>query len=606
MQRSAGSRPPGDSGASSRDRSAALTYLDRVEFRVLGPLEVIHNDTAAAPSGAKERAILARLLLEPARVVAADALLEAAWPGADPRAATRSLGVRLANLRAFLEPARPAGRPSTLLVRDGHGYRLVADPEQVDAVRLERLVRDATTLAPADALTRYETALALWRGAPFGDLAYAEFAQAEIRRLEELRVRAAEGRARALVELGRHEEALPELQRLAAAEPLREELARALALALYRCGRQVDALAALRALGTDLSALGLEPGTDTRELERAILLHDRSLACPAPVVRRLPKRASRFIGREEDLAHAERLVAESPLVTIAGTGGAGKTRLALELAGRHADAWWCELAPVADDADVAGAIAEVLGDARPRTARARQLRARARRRGRRRRGASLPLPRPPHPRHQPRPAGRRRRAGAAPLRPRAGRRRRPVRRPRAGGGRDRRPPRGRRAVPAARRPAAGDRARGRPHALDGARRDRRAARRAVQPADGAGPPRGRPPLDPARRDRLVVRAARRAAAAAVRAAVGVRARLRARRRGGGVRGRRRRPRAGGVAARRAGVQLAGRRSASSVGGRATPCSRRCASTAPSGWRRAASRNGSPSATRITTSPARDG
>jgi DNA-binding SARP family transcriptional activator len=226
-----------------------------VEFRVLGPLEVIHNDTASAPSGAKERAILARLLLEPARLVAADALLEAAWPGADPRAATRSFGVRLANLRAFLEPARPAGRPSTLLVRDGHGYRLVADPDQVDAVRLERLVRDATKLTPADALTRYESALALWRGAPFGDLAYAEFAQAEIRRLEELRVRAAEGRARALVELGRHDEALPELQRLAAAEPLREELARALALALYRCGRQVDALAALRALGTDLSAL---------------------------------------------------------------------------------------------------------------------------------------------------------------------------------------------------------------------------------------------------------------------------------------------------------------------------------------------------------------
>ena len=328
---------------------------------MLGPLEVIHNETASAPSGAKERAILARLLLEPARVVAADALLEAAWPGADPRAATRSLSVRLANLRAFLEPARPAGGPSTLLVRDGHGYRLVADPEQVDAIRLERLVRDAAALAPADALTRYETALALWRGAPFGDLAYAEFAQAEIRRLEELRVRAAEGRARALVELGRHEEALPDLQRLAAAEPLREELARALALALYRCGRQVEALAALRALGADLAALGLEPGTDTRELERAILLHDRSLACPAPVVRRLPKRASRFIGREEDLAHVERLIAESPLVTIAGTGGAGKTRLALELAGRHADAWWCELAPVADDADVAGAIAEVLG-----------------------------------------------------------------------------------------------------------------------------------------------------------------------------------------------------------------------------------------------------
>jgi predicted ATPase/DNA-binding SARP family transcriptional activator len=339
-----------------------------VEFRVLGPLEVIHDKEASAPSGAKERMILARLLLEPARVVPADALLEAAWPGTDPQAAARSLGVRLANLRAFLEPARPAGTPSTLLVRDGRGYRLVADPEQVDAVRLERLVRDAAALPPADALTAYEAALSLWRGAPFGDVAYADFAQAEIRRLEELRLRAAEGRARALVELGRHEEALPELQRLAAAEPLREEVARSLALALYRSGRQVDALAALRAVGTALVELGLEPGAATRELERGILVHDRVLAgAPPPrTARRLPLRASRFFGREAHLARAEQLVGGGPLVTIAGVGGAGKTRLALELAHRLSSrfpdgTWWCELAPVAADADVAGAVADALG-----------------------------------------------------------------------------------------------------------------------------------------------------------------------------------------------------------------------------------------------------
>jgi predicted ATPase/DNA-binding SARP family transcriptional activator len=339
-----------------------------VEFRVLGPLEVIHDNEASAPSGAKERMILARLLLEPARVVPADALLEAAWPGTDPQAAARSLGVRLANLRAFLEPARPAGAPSTLLVRDGAGYRLVADPEQVDAVRLERLVRDAAGLPPAAALEAYEAALALWRGAPFGDVAYADFAQAEIRRLEELRLRAAEGRARSLVELGRHEEALPELQRLAAAEPLREELARALALALYRGGRQVDALAALRALGTNLVELGLEPSAATRELEQRILVHDRGLAAATapPPVRRLPLRASRFFGREGHLARAEQLVGDGPLVTIASVGGVGKTRLALELAHRLSSrfpdgSWWCELAPVDSDADVAGTVAEALG-----------------------------------------------------------------------------------------------------------------------------------------------------------------------------------------------------------------------------------------------------
>ncbi len=335
---------------------------------MLGPLEVIHDDTASAPPGAKERMILARLLLEPARAVPADALLEAAWPGGDPQAAARSLGVRLANLRAFLEPTRPAGAPSTLLVRDGAGYRLVADPDQVDAVRLERLVRDAAQRPPAEALAAYEAALALWRGAPFGDVAYADFAQAEIRRLEELRLRAAEGRARALVELGRHEEALPALQRLAADEPLREELARSLALALYRGGRQVEALDTLRGLSTRLVELGLEPSAATRELEQRILLHDRGLApaaAPAPA-RRLPLRASRFFGREAHLAFAEQLVGGGPLVTIAGVGGAGKTRLALELAHRLSSRfpdgpWWCELAPVAADADVAGAVAETLG-----------------------------------------------------------------------------------------------------------------------------------------------------------------------------------------------------------------------------------------------------
>jgi predicted ATPase/DNA-binding SARP family transcriptional activator len=336
-----------------------------VEFRVLGPLEVRRDGEVSAPAGTKERTILARLLVEPACTVPAEALLDAAWPDADPAAATRSLGVRLANLRAFLEPARPPGAPSTVLVRDGGGYRLVAEPEQVDSVRLERLVGGAGALSPDDALTAYETALSLWRGAPFGDVAYAEFAQAEIRRLEELRARAAEGRARALVELGRHDEAVPELQRLAAAEPLREEVARALALALYRGGRQVEALAALRELGATLADLGLEPGAETRELERAILVHEGSLAAPAPAARRLPGRASRFFGRAGDLALAERLVAESPLVTIAGTGGAGKTRLALELARRHAASWWCELAPVADDADVAGAMAEALGESEP-------------------------------------------------------------------------------------------------------------------------------------------------------------------------------------------------------------------------------------------------
>ena len=344
-----------------------------VQFRVLGPLEVVHAAGAVAPAGAKERAILARLLLEPGRPVSSDALLEAAWPDRPPEAATRSLHVRLANLRKLLEPGRAPRTPSALLAREGPGYRLAVDPEQVDAGRFARLVGEAGSLEPAAALAAYEEALGLWRGPPFGEFAFAEFAQLEIRRLEELHARAREGRARALVELGRHEEALPELRRLLDGEPTREELGRTLALALYRSGRQVDALEALRALGSELLELGLEPGAETRELERRILVHDPALALsptrtPAPPTRapRLPAPASRFFGREGHLAHAGELLEELPLVTIAGVGGAGKTRLALELARRSADRfpdgrWLCELGGAGTAADVPGALIDALG-----------------------------------------------------------------------------------------------------------------------------------------------------------------------------------------------------------------------------------------------------
>ena len=226
--------------------------------------------------------------------------------------------------------------------------------------------------APGDALDVYDEALALWRGRPFADLPDDEAVQIEVRRLEELRVHAVMARARALVELGRHEEALPELRRLATADPIDEEFVRTLALALYRAGRQVEALDALRELGGRLRELGLERSAETRELERRILLHDAALAAPdsaAPAdtaAPALPRRVSRFFGREAHLAHAGELVREGALVTIVGVGGAGKTRLALEFAERERGGWtggpwWCELAPVADDGDVAGAVASALG-----------------------------------------------------------------------------------------------------------------------------------------------------------------------------------------------------------------------------------------------------
>ena len=303
----------------------------RMEFRVLGTIEVAGPSPGPSPPGAKERAILARLLLAPGRTVSADALLEAAWEGVPREVAARSLPVRVANLRAFLEPGRDRGAPSSLLVRDGAGYRLEVTPEQVDAQRFERSLRKSAALTPAAALELLDGALALWRGPPFGELADAEFARTEVRRLEDLRSQAEEARARALVELGRPREAIDELRRLAAADPLREELVRTLMLALYAAGRQVDALGAYRDLAARLRELGLAPGAATRELEQRILEHDATLAAPAtPLDIAAPAPAPP--GREPELARlraalGRALSGQRAGVLASGEPGAGKSTL---------------------------------------------------------------------------------------------------------------------------------------------------------------------------------------------------------------------------------------------------------------------------------------
>ena len=239
-----------------------------MDFRVLGALEVVGPRTKGSPAGAKERAVLARLLFDPGRSVTVDALLEAVWPDAPPEAAARSLAVRIAKLRTFLEPGRPRGSRPTVLVRKGDGYLLDIDPDQVDAVRFER------QLGEAAALSQYDDALSLWRGHPFADVANADFAQAEIRRLEELRRAALVGRARALVALGRAGEGVQDLQRLVAEDPLNENVVQGLMSALYAAGRQVEALAAYREFAERLADMGLHPMKETRELERRILTQE--------------------------------------------------------------------------------------------------------------------------------------------------------------------------------------------------------------------------------------------------------------------------------------------------------------------------------------------
>ena len=206
-------------------------------------------------------------------------------------------------------------------------------------------------------------ALALWRGPPLADVAYEAFAQAEVRRLEELRLVAIEARIAADLELGHHAALVPELEQLVAFEPTREGLAAQLMLALYRCGRQADALDAYRRIRAHLTEeLGLEPGPALSALQSQILVHEHDLDLGIPAVR-IPSRPAHLIGRDADVAAVLDLVSRARLVTITGVGGVGKTSLALEIAHRVQAIGFAELAPLAGPEGVPDAIVQAIGGA---------------------------------------------------------------------------------------------------------------------------------------------------------------------------------------------------------------------------------------------------
>jgi predicted ATPase/DNA-binding SARP family transcriptional activator len=336
-----------------------------VEFRVLGSLEVMGPDGPLELPGAKERAVLAYLLANLGRTVSPDEIVDAVWGEQAPAAAARSLHVRISHLRRALEPER-ATNSASVIARDGAGYRLLIDEEDLDAGRFARLVAAARDASPRESLARADQALALVRGEPYGEFLYLDFAQAEIRRLKELELQAQELRESALLELGHEDEALPELERLVEQNPLREPLARNLMLALYRSGRQEDALASYRQLSERLRELGLEPDEDSRRLERQMLQRASGLARVEPLRTNIGARLTSFVGREADRAELLARLAEHRLVTLTGPGGVGKTSLAAEvartLAQEYADGvWMIELAPHREPARVAEVVVEALG-----------------------------------------------------------------------------------------------------------------------------------------------------------------------------------------------------------------------------------------------------
>ena len=311
-----------------------------MEYRILGPLEALDGERRLSLGGTRQRAVLALLLLHGNEALTRDVIVDELWGESPPQTAHKVLQNCISALRKELPGATETLRTV------GNGYVLRLEPDELDRDRFERgLAAGRAALAAGDSQEAGEQlheALALWRGFPLSDFAYERFAQEEIARLDELHVTALEDRIEADLALGRHTELVSELEALVARHPVRERLRAELMLALYRSGRQAEALSAYRdARRTLLDELGIEPGRALQELERAILAQDASLeTAPAPRPAAPGRRAATpVVGRDQELALLEAgledaLAGRGRLFVVAGGAGSGKTRLGDEIASR--------------------------------------------------------------------------------------------------------------------------------------------------------------------------------------------------------------------------------------------------------------------------------
>jgi predicted ATPase/DNA-binding SARP family transcriptional activator len=345
--------------------------LSRCRFAILGPFEIRRDGVSLPLPAPMARAVLVVLLLHANRVVSVGELCDELWQEHPPASARSALHVHIAALRRALEPEAP-------LHTRAPGYLLELDDDQLDARQFERQLRDARlALAEgrAGADDDLRRALALWRGpalAEFGDLSCA---RDEAARLEEQRLVALESRIDADLAAGRHADVVAELQQLTVQQPFRERLHGQLMLALYRSGRQAEALDAYQhARAALVDELGIEPGGALSELQAAILAHDPGLDAPGAAGARvraapsmLPEPTSELFGRDADIDRLTRIVSEpkTRLVTLVGPGGVGKTALAVEtarrLSGDFTDgARLVELAPLPDARELASAVTRAL------------------------------------------------------------------------------------------------------------------------------------------------------------------------------------------------------------------------------------------------------
>jgi len=327
--------------------------------KVLGPLEVTVNGQPVDLGGAKQRAVLASLALEPNRVVSVDRLIDDVWGEDPPPRALGSLHVYISNLRRLIEPTRGARAAAHVLVSRAPGYSLVLPVDAVDALRFEQLANDGRTQLAGgnlrEAVASFRAALALWRGPVLADVPFATSVNAAAARLEELRRTVVEDFVDARLGLGEHGLLVADLEEMVAAEPLRERRWGQLMLALYRCGRQADALRTYQRVRTQLSdELGLEPGPELQQLEQAVLTQDPALlgvagrrgsaSGDAPLSTFAGQLASSDnpvlpIGREPELAQVDAFLdrvaqGRAAVLVVSGEPGAGKSTMLAEVARR--------------------------------------------------------------------------------------------------------------------------------------------------------------------------------------------------------------------------------------------------------------------------------
>src|SRR5215831_18486850 len=296
-----------------------------MEFRILGPLEVVENGRPIALGGPKQRALLALLLLAPNRPVSVDRLVDALWSGEPPTSAANALQQHVSQLRKTL------GDGASIVTQEP-GYLIQVGPDQLDLLRFERLAMEAEGVDAVRGSRLLGDALDLWRGEPLADLADDVLSHAELQRLSAARLAALERRIDADQALGRHAQLVPELEALVRAHPLHEGFVGALMRALYGAGRQADGLEVYRATRETFDAeLGIEPSAFLRDLERAILRQDPELVGAMPSGD-APRSILVLVGDEDSvddlLAVAEPLAAGSGRELILITFAAGAEGLA--------------------------------------------------------------------------------------------------------------------------------------------------------------------------------------------------------------------------------------------------------------------------------------